>query len=237
MQRGDKAKRLAFARDIRKQFPGGSGALWKEGISFYFDGTGFVYKKNPLSMAVAPKSKAWRRENEGLSFGCTAKGKKEGTNQVRFFVGISYGKGVVLCEHYEGNVTGALIAEFVEKHFDSAFMKSCNPKGRRFLQDGDPSQNSARAKKALKKANALCFGIPPRSADLNPIENLFHLIGRSLDAQVLQRRIENETQEELIERVKETMLNFPIETIDAIIESMPKRIAQVLKLRGGKTKY
>ena len=43
-----------------------------------------------------------------------------------------------------------------------------------FVQDGDPSQNSKAAKTALSKIGAVQFSIPPRSPDLNPIENVFN---------------------------------------------------------------
>lgn len=236
--KSDPRKRMKFVNSIDKQFPNGSSArLWQEGISFYFDGTGFVWKRNPLSMAVAPKSKAWRKRNEGLSFGCTAKGKKEGSTQIKFFVAISYGKGVVLCEPYEGRVDGALVERFVIDHFETAFQRSCNPTARRFLQDGDPSQNSERAKAALARINATVFPIPPRSPELNPIENLFHLVGRALEEQVLLRRIEFETREEFSRRIKDTLETFDARKIDSIIESMPRRLKMVRKAKGGRIKY
>jgi transposase len=49
-----------------------------------------------------------------------------------------------------------------------------------FLQDGDPSQNSRIAMKALESVKAKLFAIPPRSPVLNPIENVFHLANSAL---------------------------------------------------------
>eukprot|EP00794_Sanderia_malayensis_P020982 gene20982-biopygen15488 len=42
------------------------------------------------------------------------------------------------------------------------------------LQDNDPSQNSAMARDAMKNIGAEVVNIPPRSLDINPIENFFH---------------------------------------------------------------
>ena len=49
-----------------------------------------------------------------------------------------------------------------------------------FVQDGDPSQNSKAAKTALDKIGAVQFSIPPRSPDLNPIENAFNLVEKKI---------------------------------------------------------
>jgi len=49
------------------------------------------------------------------------------------------------------------------------------------VQDGDPSQNAASVQKELRKIKAKVFSIPPRSPDLNPMENLFHLVRKQLN--------------------------------------------------------
>ncbi len=45
--------------------------------------------------------------------------------------------------------------------------------------NNDPSQRSKTAWKAMNKAGATLFTVPPRSPDLNPIENLFHIVKKS----------------------------------------------------------
>jgi len=64
----------------------------------YLDAAGFEWKRNPYEHCRAPRAREWRLRNEGLNFGCTAKGNTEGRNNVKFMVGISHGKGVILCE-------------------------------------------------------------------------------------------------------------------------------------------
>ncbi len=53
---------------------------------------------NPSNAAETPKARIWRKCGEGLSLGCTAKDKEEGTGSmlVKIFVAIKYGEGVVL---------------------------------------------------------------------------------------------------------------------------------------------
>ena len=48
------------------------------------------------------------------------------------------------------------------------------------VMDNDPSQRSMVAKDALQEIGAEHIEIPARSPDLNPIDNIFHNIKRSL---------------------------------------------------------
>ena len=236
MSRKDIKIRLRYARKVKRLLPND---FWTNGISFYLDGTSFTHKRNPCDQAKSRRSMVWRKKCEGLKLGCTCKGKKAGTGgrMAHFIVAIAYRKGVMLCEQYQERFTGKCYAEFVRKHFPRAFAESANPRGKLFLQDGDPRQNSAAAKRALDDVDAKLFSIPPRSPDINPIENLFHLIQSKLDRDALERNITNENFERFSERVKETMENYPVDTIDKIIDSMDRRISEIIKCKGQRLKY
>lgn len=230
----DKKKRLKFAREtvkFEKNF-------WQQDISFYFDGVGFAHKTHPYNEARAVANMCWRKHGEGLEM--TTKGKKEGSNgkMANFFVAIAYGKGVVLAKQYPWVVTGEKFAEFVKNVFPELF-KTCGveAKGAMFLQDGDPRQNSAAARHAWEKLGCKMFHIPPRSPDLNPIENIFHLVRKSLKEDALSLEIKDESYDEFSKRVANTLLNFPTEIVNKTIDAMGKRIAMVIKCKGGRSKY
>ena len=106
-----------------------------------------------------------------------------------------------------------------------------------FVMDNDPSQRSKVAKRAIMKARATLFAIPPRSPDLNPIENLFHVVKRELEKQVIVRSIQQETWHEFKARVQKTIYEIPISYINNLLLSMPKRIEAVIKCKGFRTKY
>lgn len=204
----------------------------------FLDGTSWAFKTNPCDQAHHVRTRVWRKPSEGLTLGCTSKGKKVGYGGklVHYIVCISYGKGVIACEKYE-KMTGAFFASFIREHLRDIFSRSHTPTGNLFLQDGDPSQNSKAAKVELSKLGYTIFNIPPRSPDINPIENLFHLVDRKLHENAMANNITKETYEEFADRVKETMFGFPVAAVDGIIDTMSKRIHMLVENKGQRLKY
>ena len=234
MNEEDLKKRVNFAKSVKRH----NATIWTEGISFYLDGVGFVHKTNPRDEAMAPRGMAWRRKSEGLERGYTAKGKKEGVNGrvAKYIVCISYSKGVICCERYE-NMNGDFFKGFIENHFGTIFQKSNSPHVKRFLQDGDPSQNAMVCKMALEKLGVTMFPIPPRSPDINPIENLFNVVRAKLHEDAITLNLRKETFEEFCERVEHTLIDFDKDIIDKTILSMDKRMDLVVEGKGKRLKY
>ena len=171
--KSDKRLRRAFAKKCSN-----AEGLWKEKISFYYDAATFYHERDPYSEVVAPNSKIWRMDGEGLEI--TRKGKKEGNSgrPVKLFVAIAYQKGVIMCEQWDPNTPslGIHYKEFVKKHFPVTFECSVNPKNKLVLQEGCPVQKSKQAQLRYAVVNCKVFSIPPRSPELNPIENMFLIV-------------------------------------------------------------
>lgn len=231
----DLSKRLRFAKRCKK-LPNN---FWRDGVAFYLDGVSFVHKTNPSQHARTLRTRTWMKKGEALDQHCTAKGKKEGVNGrvAKYMCAISYGNGFIKCHRYAGRVNGERCRQFILENFPSMFENSPNPVGKLFLQDGDPSQNSALAKEAMDIVGCRLFKIPPRSPDLNPIENAFNNIRKKLNRDAIDQKITNETFEQFCYRVKKTVLEYSPEVIDRTINSMPKRIDLIIKHKGLRTKY
>ena len=154
----------------RKEFP----FTWKGQAGFT--------KQTPISKQKQRERECGRRKARHRIDRVQQKEKKEGSGGkvAKFMVAISFGKGAIECERYIGNVNAEMCADFIHNSFPGMFEVSPNPTGKLFLQDGDPSQNSKAAKAAMDSIGCRLFTIPPRSPDLNPIENIFHLIGKVL---------------------------------------------------------
>lgn len=231
----DLSKRLKFVRFMNKVHSEANFFLNK--IAFYLDGVSFVHKTRPMDQALAPRGRIWRKASEGLDYGCTAKGSSSlsGGRQVRVFVAISYGKGVILAKRYE-HLDGKMFADFVTDNFPETFIRS-GKHSNIFLQDGDPSQNSSAATAVFRELGIECFKIPPRSPDLNPIENLFHLLKKKLNSDAVEQKIVRENYHQFTNRVLNTLENFDKQLIDNIIKSMPKRLQNIKERRGQRLKY
>ena len=77
-----------------------------------------------------------------------------------------------------------------------------------FLQDGDPTQNSRKAKKAFGDVGYRMLSIPARSPDINPTESMFNNVHINLREDAIEHHIEHESYEEFCNQVKTTLLNF-----------------------------
>jgi transposase len=231
----DLKDRRIFARKMIKNY---AEDVWTKEIAFYLDGTGFAYKRNPLDQALAPRARIWRKRSEGIDFRCTAKGRKTGSGGkvLKLMVAISYNKGVIVCKPYD-KLNGAFFAKFIDDNFEEMFQDADKGDKRLWIQDGDPSQNSAKANTAMKRNNCELIKIPPRSPDLNPIENIFKLVSDALRKQAVERQIERETYEQFQVRVIDTINTLPMKAIDNIIGSMPKRIKLILARKGQRLRY
>ena len=97
--------------------------------------------------------------------------------------------------------------------------------------------NSVAAKKALQSVKGISFSIPPRSPDINCIENFFHLIEMKLKENTIENNITEETMEEFTERVRNVIETYPVAQIDKVIETMDKRITMILNSKGHRIKY
>ena len=177
-----------------------SASTWSHIIRFYLDGVGFAHRYNPTLSATRRISMCWRKRNEGNDLYCTAAGKKEGSGGrvAKFMVGIAHGKGVMLCEHYTERHCAKTFASFIEKHFPSCFESSNNATPKVFLQDGDPTQNSNLAMVKLEEIGVEMFSIPPRSPDLNPIENIFNIAKAQLRRDAINYNITREPYKEFV---------------------------------------
>ena len=155
-----------------------------------------------------------------------------GESVAHFIVAIAHQKGVALCEQYERKFNGAIYSDFIKTHFQETFSQGKIPKGKKFLQDGCPVQNSKKARQALDIVGAIKLSISPRSLDFNPIINIFSYVKSELRTQIFEKNINYGTFEQFSIRVKHILENTPTKYIEKTIKSMPKRMLMVMKSKG-----
>ena len=231
---GDLKRRLKFARKCKRLL---QPVFWKRGISIYLDGVGFEWKSNPCKSVPGTRTMGWRKVTQGLDYNHTAKGKKEGKKNAYYYVGISYNKGVVVCKAY----TGRMNAEKYERVIVPAIVKgmtnSVNPIAKRLLQDNCSIMNAQSVVEALEENGIIRFKIPPRSPDINCIENVFHAMRKAIQKDAVRRNIQKESFKQFQARCARIIRAFDVSYINKVISSMPKRIELVKKRRGQRIRY
>jgi transposase len=100
-----------------------------------------------------------------------------------------------------------------------------------FQQDNDPKHTARLTRQWFLDTGVLLLEWPSQSPDLNPIENLWSI----LDASLKNRTPQSEA--ELLEILQEGWRNVPIDLLERLSDSMPRRIEAVIAARGFATKY
>ena len=102
-----------------------------------------------------------------------------------------------------------------------------------FQQDNAPVHTSNITKTFLRDNNIKVLSWPSCSPDLNPIENLWGILTRMVYSNGRQFSTINELKEKIVYEWD----RIPNEICRNLIETMPKRIKDVIKRNGGNTKW
>src|SRR3954469_5895835 len=102
-----------------------------------------------------------------------------------------------------------------------------------FQHDGDPKHTANSTKQWLKRDKIMVLDWPPQSPDLNPIEHLWNEVDRRL--RKLETRVHS--QDQLWEAIQKIWVEMDNEFLTTLINSMPERIEDVIKAKGGYTRW
>ena len=134
-----------------------------------------------------------------------------------------------------------LVTGTIDNHAYIRILRKCLPAARHdvfndedfvFQQDNAPCHVSGTTKRWFARHEIETMEWPPQSPDMNPIENLWAILKRRVHA---QGPFQN--TEALCEAVKNCWGAIPEETLLSLVRSMPDRVKEVIKNRGGQTGF
>ena len=96
---------------------------------------------------------------------------------------------------------------------------------------------SYKSRDAQDEIGAILFPIPPRSPEMNPIENIFAIAKKELRVQAIESNIDRETYTDYSLRARATLLSLSVEKINIIIESYGRRLKGIIEKKGGRINY
>jgi hypothetical protein len=175
----------------------------------------------------------WARKGEQLSDRLVVETVKFGGGSVMIW-GCMLWDGVGNAVKIDGKMDGDLFVSILEDDLTASVEHyGKTPADIIFQQDNDPKHNCKKAKKWFKDHGYDVMLWPAQSPDLNPIEHLWDIVKRKLGA----FETPPEGIMELWERIQDVWNEIPVAECRKLIESMPRRMEEVIKAKGGHTKY
>ena len=101
------------------------------------------------------------------------------------------------------------------------------------MEDGAPTHTSKVAQNFRNTNSMEPLPHPAQSPDMNPIEHVWYLIKIAIN----KRHVKPRNEEELKRVLLEEWEKIDIKIINKLIDSMPRRVEQLVEVRGGSTKY
>jgi len=170
--------------------------------------------------------KIWRTDEERLHPDCIEQLTTGNGGKLGIWGGIC-GQGPTESKIYDGNMNGELYCSVLGGELKRSLNKLHNKEKIIYQQDLAPWHKSKIVQEKLKKLKFKVLDWAPRSCDLNPIEMLWSII----DKKLISKPIYN--KETLRQRLEEEWNGIGVELCQKLLDSMPERIHQCLKAKGG----
>lgn len=184
-----------------------------------------------LSGNDSGKVRIWRKKGEEMKRECLQETVKFGGGSIMVW-GCMSSAGVGLLERVDGIMNAEKYVDILRRGLLPSVPGRFPGKLQYiFQQDNDPKHTSKRATEWIKENVPSVLPWPALSPDLNPIEHVWAEIKRR------RRGIHAENVNELWDLIEHAWYTTFPDVCRKLVNSMPRRLAEVIKNKGGNTKY
>ncbi|CAF4494487.1 unnamed protein product [Rotaria socialis] len=184
---------------------------------------GRVARKKPLVMV-------WRTLKEEYNSTCIVPTVKHGGGNVKCW-GCFSASGVGNLVFIDGNMTGEMYRTILDNNLLQSVEKLKMDNEWTFQHDNDPKHRAAIVNNWLNRNGIERLEWPSFSPDLKPIEHLWDEIERRMKKE--QPKNEKELKESLTRVWKEVEKKV----LKKLVDSVPNRLNEVIRMKGGPTRY
>jgi transposase len=218
VDKANRTKRIQYAKTYREKPLGfWDQVLWTDESKFNLFGSD-------------GKVMVWRTRSEALDPKCTVPTVKHGGGNVKCW-GCMSSSGLGNFVFIDGNMTGEVYRSILQENlFDS--VKKLNLGGKWIMQhDNDPKHRAHIVTKWLDEKGVERLKWPSFSPDLNPIEHIWDEVERRMKTE----KPKNET--ELKQALLRVWHNIGHDITKKLVDSVPNRLNEVIKMNGYPTRY
>lgn len=177
------------------------------------------------------KQKVWRKPGEAFKLSCMRGTVKYGGGNIMVWGSMAW-NGVGKIEFLpDDRMNAEMYTDILKRNLKSSARKLRLGPNFVFQQDNDPKHTARLTKVFFEKEDVNVLEWPAQSPDLNPIEHLWAILDREIGDRALKKK------DELREAVLLAWEKIEKQKIKNLVESMPRRLAEVIKAKGGPTRY
>lgn len=143
-------------------------------------------------------------------------------------------RGVGRIAFIDGSMDSRKYVAILESSYaETIRMHGFDPSHAWILQDNDPKHTSKHTMAEMKRLGIRAIPWPSCSPDMNPIEHVWNYLDRPLRAHTPRPK----NRAELKAIIEQLWYSIPVEYIQELYNSMPRRVDALIRAKGYYTKY